>query len=1539
MMKGMSIMTKVTVNRWCAALAVCFAMVFSVQAITYTVAKDGSGTFTTIMAAIKVAQPGDIVQILDAATYPEQVIIDSTKNGLTLCSKNPTAFNKPKIVYRDITNVGPKTYEESLIDSLIRFDRNGALQLLAVRNVTIDGIAIDGGSPFSFGYPSIWTNKDPMQHGNGAISVWMSGAIHIKNCSISNAYFGINFKDRNQGGIFGNPNPADNEPWKVVPLSGYGKTGNHIIEYNRIHHNSVGMFFESSWDLGTTIRYNLIYENHHQSNAFATEVKNKTSDGNNQPGGAIMVKDLMLSPMAIYNNTFWHNFLELIGHWKVGYHHLLFNNIFAVPYRYLQAETIVTGTYMDMSKCFPNRMNNCVFAAHVQAPDPNYVSIFNGMPNPPSVNNQIPPGSLLTAAASFPAAANIRWLETPFISTDSASANFLSPDWSDTLVQQFIIDQGWAASGVLDPDGTPADIGAIPQGGGRAADVSTIIPTMPIMLNGNTATVTMALSQRIGNMAAPSIKLHRWVGNLPYDGTAWSSNWTAGVITAGNVRTVAPPAAPVIVGGNTYTFTLPVAQTGNYGFLEMIINGTGSNSLPFSSTVGFIPYRKLEYKFVIDVLDVTSGAILTQVRAGDTVVLRIRAYKADGTIFPNTVNPVTVSLQSGFTLLSTAVDPPVAVTLPGGVPGTTAGSRSNVMFTRVPTTTGGLEYVIGAGQWVDGTNILPFFGTSAGIKILPGPPEKVVFQNPPSIKFQANIPVIDPGIPFSGLLYVYDRFDNRCDKPTSVNLSSLNPTIGNIIGTPPVTITTDTTGSGVFQVEVTNGKLGELFKIRADLPAKLPDTAYLKVGAPRDRLWIFYSDTAGYDLSTRLQGTVGERLPVVIMCGKTAKLDSVTTTANFAFSVIGATAGLTFYETSAAAAPATSFTLVNGRKTLWVTSSVAISNGQFAVNPDSTNTVLGSDPRDKIYFIKPLVAIDSAFYYTNNGFGRVDRVEVSFKDTLSFVPDSMIFYWPSKLDAVPNRRVVTTAGGGMTLDAADHRHITVTLATPFPDEITAGSTGEFLGTTWNRPNSSPATPSEATNFKILDRVGPLAMTALLVERIGGGVGNDTLFVSFSEPIVPASLIAAGGISLILKKAGVETPLTVSEQILAATPTSPNRYRVVVTGPAAPAVGDSLRLQPGGPITDATLNAPHLNNRPVPISIKAVPATILSAKYQDRDADGNVDHVVIQFAKKVALADCIIALDWGLGKLDTVAPTRLSFATPDSIVDINTITFFTRLNGPKTSGTMRALASYVSIPGEMVQGDVADSAAPALIDTTRYYPGSPIPTNETTSYPDTLVTQFSEPIATTINASAMPFSLYSITIRTPYSFTVAPGFTTAQNRATFIVTTGSLSPATIGFPRTGDSVWINTAGGIADLAGSLPQINPANRRVPLKVMLKPSLRIAISRNPFSEVTPIIISDYPSITGKGIAIVLRPIGRMGNVSNITEATVTIYDAVGNTVVPKTAFTPDLTDNIFYFIWNGRNSNGRAVGSGAYLAVLSYTDINGITTPGIKRIGVKR
>ena len=350
-------------------LPILSAFLGSASAVTYTVSKDGRGAFSTIQAAVDKAGKSDIVEILDAAVYPEQVTIDSNRHGLTLRSANPASLSKPIIRYKDVTHQNPKTCQDALNQGEIDFDQNGALRIIRARNVTVEGIAVDGGGSAPFSWPSVWGDGVtcngqlfPLFHGNGGIALFLSGSITIRNCDISNAFFGIAVKDRNEGGVFANFNPADLEKFNIVPLSGFGKTGNHLFEKNRVHHNVWAFYFESKWDLGSTARYNLIYENHHATTAAANAVK-AMQDGQHHPGGGFLFKDVMLSPVSIYNNTFWHNFTIFAGGYRPGAQHLIFNNIYAQPFEYYSGEPVFQNPFHILDPFFVNRMKHCIYAA------------------------------------------------------------------------------------------------------------------------------------------------------------------------------------------------------------------------------------------------------------------------------------------------------------------------------------------------------------------------------------------------------------------------------------------------------------------------------------------------------------------------------------------------------------------------------------------------------------------------------------------------------------------------------------------------------------------------------------------------------------------------------------------------------------------------------------------------------------------------------------------------------------------------------------------------------------------------------------------------------------------------------------------------------------------------------------------------------------------------------------------------------------------------------------------------------------------------
>ena len=1539
-------MSIVSINKRTLLMAACICLMCGLPlfAVTITVSKTLAAAYTTIQAAVDKSAPGDTVKILDAATYPEQVTVNGSHSGITLTSASPLLPNKPKIVWQDKVNEGPKTCLQAQVDSLITFDQNGALRLMRTHNVTVNGIIVDGGGVMPFGstenvWPPAGGSKSncqyPLVHGNTAIVLWIAGDITIKNCEAQNAYFGIYLKDRNEGGIFANANPGDNAPWNVVPLSGFAQTGNHIIEYTRIHDNSYGFFIESAWDLGSTIRYNLIYENHHPTAALAAQVKALNSEGSNQPGAAMFFKDDMLSPLSIYNNTFWHNYLIFCGGWQAGYQHLVFNNIFAHPFMYWSVVPVFSGlSYMDITSVMPNRITNCVYSCQNQAPATGYVSIMNGLPSVQGVGGAQPlPGAVIstnTANQAFPAAANNRWLEMDtafFISVNPASANFLEPNWTDPNVQSVIVNKGWQKSSVKNIDGSWADIGAISSIGGRPASEAVIRPTMPVLLTGNVATVNFSLTERAGRLQNPSVKFFRWISNLQFVAGSWAGGAAAAVINTANINDVVPIPTPVQVGANTYTITVPAAQTSPYAFFEGIIEGAGTDGRLYTTSTGFLPFRKLDYKFKVEVFamtDITYAKPLTQVMVGDSVIVRITPLKADGTTFTNKVDSVKVRLQSSFKFLvpSFRVNQDTAEYLlyPNGVTGPT---NKIAMFTGVPS--GGIEYLYANGVWIsttDTTQRKAFPGTSSGIKILPGPPANVVFQDPPSKRFGIPPPKLNPGQPYSGNLFVYDLFGNKVNAPASVTLTSLTPSVA-AFGSP--TITTDSTGTGNFTVSATsNSTEGTPITLQALLTTTgNADTAFMTVGKRQEYLFIFYSDTNQYNAATRLEGQVGDRLAVTIIATKAAidtmSIRTVATARNDTFTVSGSsTPGLAFYSSATATTQAASFNLVNGRATVWVSSADTMSNGYISA---TTMTIGNSSPRYQIFFSRPTVAVDSAFYYARYGSGAVDSVDIYYRVKLNMVPDSITLFWPG---ADADKRVIP--GSQMKL-SADSQHITIVLAAPFAREITVSSAaGSKQGISYNRPNSNPGVPESASSFAITDRVGPLIMSAQVVERLTAGT-IDTLYVAFSEPIQASTLT---GSALLLIKNGNPSTLSIS----AASSMGNNRFKLAVTGTSAPQLGDSLRINPAGPIADVLNNTANLLNRPVVITLKPIPAAIVQAWYLDKNADGIVDAVDIKFNKNVSLSDVVVSLDWGnSNRADSIPASLLSFSGTDNLsIEISVRGAFNGLTADsiKTSGSMNATVGYRSMPFDPTStADVADSAAPVIISA-KYYP------SPNTNGIDTLLVRFSEPV--TSISSTTPFSLYSKNFQKSYSLVVDRTDHPEKFTNTALGQYSITSVQGVQFPVTGDSIWIDPAAGIGD-AGLAVQKNPNNRRALMDVAPVPyAWKPLIVRNPFSIGVP--VSDG-GVSGTGTIIEVPLPVRMADISP-PSATGRIYDALGNTVVEEFSFKPNSSTNKLYYNWDGRNLNSRYVGTGTYVAVVTVTQTNAsgsINSTKKLTIGVKR
>ncbi len=1499
-------------------------------AATFRVAQDGSAAYKTVQSAIDAAQAGDIVQIEDLAVYEEQVTIDSTKSGLILRSLNPTSSRKPVIKFQDTKTVLPKTYAQSQHKDSINFDQNGALRVLHARNVIIDGIKVDGGGAYPWEWEGVWEQKYALFHGNAAITLWVAGDVVVRNCDLTNAYFGINVKDRNEGGIFANANPADLDTWNIVPLAGFGRTGNHTIENNRIHHNSFGMFFESVWDQGSVIRYNLFYENHH-TKTVAAKVAGFASEGGNQPGGALFFKDHMLSPLAIYNNTFWHNRATFVANWQVGGPHLIFNNIIAQP-------DTIANVHQDISRKFPSRMHHTLYATQGQRPgrrtqdyyigmrDPgdgshidtsvkvtayDQVRVMNGM-DKVEIEGQrvtvqvqtseglvdtsffvdwaIQPGARITTP--FGRNSTVRWFEMKFLSTDTASPDFLVPDWDDPDVEKLVLDQGWPDAGILDADGSPADLGAIPKAG-RASSNVVIRAVKPVIVNGSSATIDFdVLGLEKASLSDLKIKYIRWIKNVPYKKDSFGPEFDT--IGAGDVVSVTAPNTPIRMGSNSLTIDIKKALGANehYAFFELILEGKNADGETELTSVGFIPYRKVDYEFIVKVLDFATGKIeLDSVKAGEMVKISITPRSVGGTTFNNEVAPCTLTLSSGYVIYTEQGDTLMVKAVKGTL-------IKEGYFTRVPSS--GYDRISVNGAY--GKQI--FLGNSKSIRILPGEPDKVTFQDPPSNGF-----AIIPGFFNDGAIKVEDKFGNAVGKGVQVKIRSTKPAIGDVLkddGSPAegadVVSITDSTGIAFFDAIVTDGDKGDTIPLVATLTVNsATDNTKLIVGNKKPKFFILYGDTAKYDISEVIEGCAGVKFPVTIIASHQG--DSIITSLNNDFT-IDLPSGIAAYATESNddTVRITSSVLVNGKAKIWIKStSGQHSNKKITITGKSDNTII-ANTRGGIYFNFCGPVIDKAAYFANNGEGRVDRLEIWYKEELkeSEIPDSLQLYWPE--DQPGFLRVVKKSD--ISLDTSDKHHLIVNISPKFDPQVTFTNKTRLGTSFWNDPNQPDAATAK-NPFSISDSVGPVLTYAKVVEKLKGG--NDTMFIRFSESVHPD---VVKGITLVLVKKDGEK---INMDILEADRLN-DTIRIIVKDleGKSPNVGDSLKILHSGTIEDQYHNKAHPDNLPVPLKLKLVPPNIKHAYYLDSDGDGIIDSVYVKLDKFVSRdiigATCV----WNDGNNTTSALGKAEIGHNPQ--DSNMLCIYVngkfRSNEVKTAGAMMVNLTISDFDQGAISAPVADSAAPVVTDA-EYCPGNYVDGNFA---PDTLKITFSEETNYAVSAH-FPFNFYQKETNTPYTIKLQTSPRKSTNGYDFIVFDNN-SIQGVRYPEKGDLVHINTAQEqITFHDGHNYQDNKNNRKVPLKVKGVPTqISVKAGPNPF-------VSDLQEVT-----FFITPKAKM--VENVdVKSTVVIYDQMGNKLWQESGISADRPDREIHLKWNGKNLKGRKVGQGSYLAkvITWYGDMN--------------
>jgi len=575
--------------------------------------------------------------------------------------------------------------------------------------------------------------------------------------------------------------------------------------------------------------------------------------------------------------------------------------------------------------------------------------------------------------------------------------------------------------------------------------------------------------------------------------------------------------------------------------------------------------------------------------------------------------------------------------------------------------------------------------------------------------------------------------------------------------------------------------------------------------------------------------------------------------------------------------------------------------GVFDRTPDATTgnqIAMNGGDRARIWYVDANDSLDmsEAFIYSKasfpqarsgylkdqNGDGTVDLLVVQYSMALKALPDSLRIFFPSAAASY----LFPSAAGGMTMAGAQLQAI--------PSQVMVNGVTGFSSATYSTGRSYLLNAGlvKMSEFKVYDSIGPVLNGLAVVKEREPGIGLDTITVTLSEGYRIADL---KGTVLLVRRAGVDYPLDVITLLDVVQGTYTVTLLVDAKGVGVTA-GDSLWLNPASPYTDMSGNKPHVNNRRVPIVVKAALPSVTSAYYQDSNFDGVLDRVVIGFSKPLAADLLSLNLRWNTAPQVPVAPAAISVLSPAEI-SIALLPEFTG-NKIETGGAMSCAAVFGMSLTDTIIGIVADSAAPVLRSGKFYLSSSQVPQG----YLDTLEVVFSESVR--FADSLTMFNLSSTTTGVQYTFTKYGYLGTVGDVARY---TGIITG--VEFPRTGDKVWLPGNSGVADMRNN-SQTSPLNRHAPVEVAeVKLSLKdVSIKKAPNPFCPPL---------GEIFRVKITPLSRFPMQLD-SSAQAVIYDKVGNVVNKAISLK---MDNGVELQWNGTNKKGRFVGIGTYLMILSF------------------
>ncbi len=534
----------------------------------------------------------------------------------------------------------------------------------------------------------------------------------------------------------------------------------------------------------------------------------------------------------------------------------------------------------------------------------------------------------------------------------------------------------------------------------------------------------------------------------------------------------------------------------------------------------------------------------------------------------------------------------------------------------------------------------------------------------------------------------------------------------------------------------------------------------------------------------------------------------------------------------------------------------------------------------------------NAWFSDKNGDGSIDRLTFRYSNVITNLPDSLKLTIPG----VTAARIVKGPADGITSEL----NLVYFDLDPAIARVTGFRAGEEITARSYLLHNGVVKESV---LPVADSAGPALLDrALLSERVAGPF--DTIQVVMSEPVTASKMV---NVALTLRSSGVDRDLAVLAVLDSSLIT--NALTLLVhPGDTPIQAGDSIFINPNGPVRDRIGNKPHPQNQLVPVILKSSIPRVLSAYYKDINADGKLDQVNLIFSKSIELSGLQLSFSWNTGSYIPVEWAKMALKTGTTDCVLVNIEGTITKDSIVTGGSMRVMGTHNKFPGDTLHSTVSDSAAPVIKSAVF------APSMEENS--DTLAVTFSEPISPALSQHSFNF----ITAEgIPYTMTVSNQTKTESQTQYFLVT----AIEGIEFPGSTDSVWINTEADVFDMIGNI-QNNEGNRRCRLNVKPVPfEIKVVVAPNPFSNISANAAGFI------GTKIIVKPISKVRLPLTI-EGTFTIFDNLGN-VVMSDALQPMQDSQDLTYQWNGCTRNGRKVGTGTYLIRVS---VNEVSNDGEKR-----